>query len=150
MLVEDTNVLFYDVFLIVNLSLSISIWVTHRLDASYLPVAFNEGCFFSLLWIGAGLYHGSFLYSAIDGHYPMNSDEGGPRAAAALAFNTYINAINLRLVAALVGALVHHRQVGISLAGGDAMEQLIPLEIACGIVLMPLWRALHSSYTPRI
>jgi hypothetical protein len=151
MQVEDTNVLFYDVFLIVNLSLSISIWVTHRLDVTYLPVAMNEGCLFSLLWICAGLYHGCFLYSAIDGHYPMNSEKAGPRAAAALAFNTYINAMNLRLVAALLGAWLQHRQVGMtSLNGGDSMEQLIPLEMACGLVLMPLWRALHSSYTPRI
>mmetsp|Transcript_27585 Transcript_27585/g.66302 ORF Transcript_27585/g.66302 Transcript_27585/m.66302 type:complete len:414 (+) Transcript_27585:420-1661(+) len=154
-LVEDSNVLFYDIFLIVNLSLSISIWVTHRLDITYLPIAFNEGCFFSSLWILAGLYHGSFLYSSIDGHYdPMEDPEkAGPKAAAALAFNTYINAINLRLVAALIGAWVQHRQVGLlSIDGfsGEAMEQLIPLEITCGIVLMPLWRALHSSYTPRI
>lgn len=151
-IVEDTNVLFYDVFLIVNLSLSISMWVTHRLDATYLPFAFNEGCFFASLWILAGLYHGSFLYSAVDGHYdPMsNSEKSGPKAAAALAFNTYINAINLRLLAALIGAWVQHRQVGLIINGGDAMEQLIPLEMTCGIVLMPLWRALHSSYTPRI
>ena len=154
-LVEDNNILFYDIFLIINLSLSISFWVTHRLDITYLPIAFNEGCFFSSLWILAGLYHGSFLYSSIDGHYdPMKEPEkAGPKAAAALAFNTYINAINLRLVAALIGAWVQHRQVGLlSIDGfsGEAMEQLIPLEMTCGLVLMPLWRSLHSSYTPRI
>lgn len=145
--VDDTSVLLYDVFLIVNLSLSISFWVTHRVDFSFLPMAFNEGCLFSLLWIGAGLYHGSFLYSAMDGHYPPDDENGrgGPLAAAALAFNTYINAINLRLVAALLGAWVQHRQVGM-----DPMEELIPLEVGCGLVLMTLWRALHSSYTPRM
>ena len=144
--VDDTNLLLYDVFLIVNLSLSISFWVTHRLDFTCLPFAFNEGCLFSILWIAAGLVHGSFLHSAMDGHYPPNDskDRGGPKAAAALAFNTYINAINLRLIAALVGALVQHRQVG------GPMEELLPLEIGCGLVLMTLWRALHSSFTPRI
>jgi hypothetical protein len=145
--VDDTNVLLYDVFLIVNLSLSISFWVTHRVDFAFIPIALSEGCLFSLLWIGAGLYHGSFLYSAMDGHYPPDdeSGRGGPLAAAALAFNTYINAINLRLVAALLGALIQHRQVGM-----DPMEELIPLEVGCGLVLMTLWRALHSSYTPRM
>jgi hypothetical protein len=146
--VDDTNVLFYDVFLIVNLSLSISFWVTHRLDFTFLPSAFSEGCLFSILWIASGLYHGVFLYSAVDGHYPPDdpSGKGGVKEAAALAFNTYINAINLRLIAALLGAWIQHRKVGM----GDAMEELIPLEIACGLVLMTLWRALHSSYTPRI
>jgi hypothetical protein len=146
--VDDVNLLIYDVFLIVNLALSISFWVTHRLDFTFLPLAFNEGCLFSILWIVSGLYHGSFLYSALDGHFPpdTNSGRGGPKDAAALAFNTYINAINLRLIAALVGAWVQHRKVGL----GDAMEQLIPLEVGCGLVLMTLWRALHSSFSPRI
>jgi hypothetical protein len=145
--VDDTNVLLYDVFLIVNLSLSISFWVTHRVDFSFLPIAFSEGCLFSLLWIGAGLYHGSFLRSAVDGHYPPDDEtgRGGPLAAAALAFNTYINAINLRLIVAFLGAWVQHRQVGM-----DPMEELIPLEVGCGLALMTLWRALHSSYTPRM
>jgi hypothetical protein len=145
--VDDVNVMLYDVFLIVNLSLSISFWVTHRMDFSFLPAALNEGCLFSILWIASGLYHGSFLYSAMDGHYPPDdpSGRGGPKEAAALAFNTFVNAINLRLVAALLGAWLQHRQVGM-----DGMEQLIPLEIGCGIVLMTLWRALHSSFTPRV
>jgi hypothetical protein len=145
--VDDVNVMLYDVFLLVNLSLSISFWVTHRLDFSFLPSAFNEGCLFSILWIASGLYHGSFLYSAMDGHFPMDDENGrgGPKDAAALAFNTYINAINLRLVAALLGAWLQHRKVGL-----DSMEELIPLEIGCGLVLMTFWRALHSSFTPRV
>jgi hypothetical protein len=145
--VDDVNVMLYDVFLIVNLSLSISFWVTHRLDFSFVPSAFNEGCLFSILWIASGLYHGSFLYSAMDGHFPIDDQNGrgGPKDAAALAFNTYINAINLRLVAALIGAWLQHRKVGV-----DAMEELIPLEIGCGLVLMTLWRALHSSFNPRV
>jgi hypothetical protein len=146
--VEDFGVMLYDIFLIVNLSVSISFWVTHRLDLTYVAYAFNEGCFFSILWIAAGLYHGSFLYSAMDGHYPLDDEQnrGGPSAAAALAFNTYINAINLRLVAALVGAWIQHRKVG----EGSPMEELIPLEIGCGLVLMTMWRALHSQVTPRV
>ncbi|KAG7357226.1 hypothetical protein IV203_035786 [Nitzschia inconspicua] len=145
--VDDVNVLLYDVFLIVNLALSISFWVTHRLDFSFMPSAFSEGCLFSILWIASGLYHGSFLNSAMDGHFPLDDENGrgGPKDAAALAFNTYINAINLRLVAALLGAWLQHRKVGM-----DAMEELIPLEIGCGLALMTLWRALHSSFTPRV
>mmetsp|Transcript_8948 Transcript_8948/g.18587 ORF Transcript_8948/g.18587 Transcript_8948/m.18587 type:complete len:290 (+) Transcript_8948:242-1111(+) len=146
--IDDFRVMLYDVFLIVNLSLSISFWVTHRLDITYIPYALNEGCLFSILWIASGLYHGSFLYSAMDGHFPLDDEQGrgGPKAAAALAFNTYINAINLRLVSALVGAWLEHRKVG----EGSPMEDLIPLEIGCGIVLMTMWRALHSEVTPRV
>mmetsp|Transcript_21957 Transcript_21957/g.46312 ORF Transcript_21957/g.46312 Transcript_21957/m.46312 type:complete len:295 (-) Transcript_21957:27-911(-) len=146
--VDDFGVMLYDVFLIVNLSLSISFWVTHRLDFDFIPYAFNEGCLFSILWIFSGLYHGSFLYSAMDGHYPLDDEKnrGGPQAAAALAFNTYINAINLRLLSALVGAWLQHRKVG----EGSPMEELIPLEIGCGLVLMTMWRALHSQVTPRV
>jgi hypothetical protein len=145
--VEDFGVMLYDVFLIVNLCFSISFCVTHRLDFTYIPYAFNEGCLFSILWIASGLYHGSFLYSAMDGHYPLDDElnRGGPKAAAALAFNTYINTINLRLVSALVGAFLQHRKVGES-----PMEELIPLEIGCGLVLMTMWRALHSQVTPRV
>eukprot|EP00536_Pseudo-nitzschia_multiseries_P002031 jgi/Psemu1/301182/fgenesh1_kg.27_\ len=145
--IEDFGVMLYDVFLIVNLSLSISFWVTHRMDFTFIPYAFNEGCLFSILWIASGLYHGSFLYSAMDGHFPLDDEKGrgGPQAAAALAFNTYINAVNLRLVSALIGAWLEHRKVG----EGSLMEELIPLEIGCGIVLMTFWRALHSQVTPR-
>ena len=146
--IDDSNVLFYDVFLIVNLSISISFWVTHRLDFNYIPAALNEGCLFSILWILSGLYHGSFLYSAIDGHYdPMDDEEnkGGPKAAAMLAFNTFINTINLRLIAALLGAWIQHRKVGFG-----SMEELIPLEVTFGLVLMTMWRAVHSQQTPRI
>jgi hypothetical protein len=143
--VEDFNLLFYDVFLIVNLSLSISFWVTHRMDFASLPAAFNEGCLFSISWILAGLYHGAFLMSAVDGHYGSTDERSGPKAATALALNTYINAINLRLLFALGSAVIQHRQVGIGLA-----EELIPLEIGCGMVLMAFWRALHSYVTPRI
>ncbi len=146
--IDDFGVMLYDIFLIVNLSASISFWVTHRLDITYIPYAVNEGCLFSILWIASGLYHGSFLYSAMDGHFPLDDEQGrgGPKAAAALAFNTYINAINLRLVSALIGAWLEHRKVG----EGSPMEELIPLEIGCGLVLMTMWRALHSQVTPRV
>jgi len=146
--IDDSNVLFYDVLLIVNLSVSISFWVTHRLNFDYIPSALNEGCLFSILWILSGLYHGSFLYSSMDGHYPLDDEEnrGGPKAAAMLAFNTYVNAINLRLIFALFGAWIQHRKVGV----GSPMEELIPLEIAGGLILMVMWRALHSQITPRI
>eukprot|EP00980_Cylindrotheca_fusiformis_P009140 scaffold1992_cov113-Cylindrotheca_fusiformis.AAC.5 len=143
--VEDFNLLFYDIFLIVNLSLSISFWVTHRLSFAYLPAALNEGCIFSAFWILSGLYHGSFLMSAVDGHYGSTDERAGPKAAAALSLNTFFSAINMRLLFALGSAIVHHRQVGTS-----PVEELLPLEIGCGIVLMTFWRTLHSYVTPRI
>ena len=143
--VEDNNLLLYDVVLLVNLSASISFWVTHRMEFGYIPFALSEGCLLSIFWIISGLYHGMFLYSAVDGHYGSTDERGGPQAAAILALNTFVNAINLRLLFALLAALVEHRQVG-----ADPMEQLLPLEIGCGLVLMSSWRALHSYITPRI
>ena len=143
--VDDTNLLLYDIFLIVNLTLSISFWVTYRMDFTYLPIAFSEGCLLSIFWIVSGLYHGMFLYSAVDGHYGSSDDRGGPKAAATLALNTFINAVNLRLVFALLVAVAEHRPVG--MASG---EQLLPLEIGFGLLLMSSWRALHSFITPRI
>ena len=115
------------------------------MSLEYLPSAFSEGCLFSILWIAAGLYHGSFLMSSVDGHYGSVDDRGGPKAAAALALNTFVNAVNLRLLFALVVAFLQHRQVGT-----DPGEQLLPLEIGFGLILMTSWRALHSSITPRI
>lgn len=143
--VEDTDVLFYDIFLIVNLSLSISFWVTHRMDFSFLPSALNEGSILAVFWILSGLYHGAFLMSAVDGHYDSSDERSGPKAAAVLGLNTYISAINMRLLFALVSAALQHREFG-----ATAIEQLIPFEIGSGIVMMTTWRALHSYFTPRI
>jgi hypothetical protein len=143
--VEDYDVLYYDIFLILNLTVSISFWVVHRMDFAYIGTAFNEGCLMCLLWIGSGLSTGAFLNSAVDGHFGSASDRGGPKAAAMLAFHTFLNAINLRLLFALVVAVVQHRQVGIA-----AGEQLMPLELGFGLALMIFWRTLHSSMVPRM
>lgn len=143
--VDDTNLLLYDVFLIVNLTLSISFWVTHRMQLSFLSVALGEGSLLSIFWVISGLYHGMFLHSAVDGHYSSGDERAGPVAAATLALNTYVNAVNLRLIFALVCAVVEHRQAGIGLG-----EELLPLEIGFGLLLMTSWRALHSSITPRL
>lgn len=142
--VEDTSLLFYDVFLILNLSLSISFWAVHRMSFDYIGSAVSEGSLFCLLWIVAGLYNGAFLYSAVDGHYGSTDERGGPKAAGLLGLHTFISASSLRVIVALVMAVLEHRKVGI------AGEQLIPLEIAFGLLLMSSWRALHSSYTPRV
>jgi hypothetical protein len=143
--VEDTSLLFYDVFLIVNLALSISFWVTHRMDLAFLPSALSEGSLMSLLWIFAGLYNGAFLFSAKDGHFGSTDERGGPKAAALLGFLTFLNAINLRLVVAFAMALAQHRPVG-STAG----EQIMVLEMGFGLVLMSVFRYIHSSMVPRI
>jgi hypothetical protein len=143
--VEDVDVLFYDIFLIINLTVSISFWVVHRLDVSYLGAAFNEGCLMCLLWIGSGLSTGAFLNSAVDGHFGSSSERGGPKAAAMLALHTFLNAINLRLLFALAVAVVQHRPVGIAVG-----EQLMPLELGFGLCLMMFWRLVHSSFVPRV
>jgi hypothetical protein len=161
--IEDWNLLLYDIFLIVNLSVSISFWVIHRYDVTYIGRALNEGCLLSILWIGAGLWNGSFLYSSVDGHYPppfitnrranrssnhtnnsVETNQGGPMAAGLLAFHTFINTINLRLLFALIVAVVEHRP---ALSSGT--ELLVPLELGYGLILMILWRALHSSFVFR-
>ncbi len=143
--VEDTSVLFYDVFLILNLSVSISFWAVHRMDFDFIGSAVSEGSLFCLLWIAAGLYNGAFLYSAVDGHYGSADKRGGPKAAGLLGLHTFMSASSMRIVVALAMAVLEHRKVGL-VAG----EQLIPLEIAFGLLLMSMWRALHSSYVPRV
>lgn len=173
--VDDPNLLFYDIFLLLNLVVSISFWVVHRLQLDYITLAFDEGCLLSILWILSGLYHGAFLRSAMDGHQsqsttttssptasqrsvhteiPKHEQEqrpeegrsgGGPPAAGLLALNTYINTISLRLIVAFAVAVVQHRAVG-----DDPMELLIPYEVGFGLVLMSVWRTVHSAFTPRI
>lgn len=144
--IEDTSLLFYDVFLILNLSVSISFWVVHRMSFSNIVPAFSEGSLLSILWVVSGLINGSFLYSAVDGHYDVTKEEyedkGGPNAAGMLGLFTFIGAANIRLFVALIMALIEHRKFGT--ADG---EELIPLELACGLFLMSVWRMLHSSYT---
>jgi hypothetical protein len=142
--VDDKNLLFYDVFLIINLVVSISFWVVHRMSFDYIGIAFNEGCLLSLCWIVSGLFSGAFLDSAVDGHYGSTDERGGPKAAGMLAFQTFINTISLRLIFALAVAFVQHRQVGVV-----SSEQLIPLEVGFGMVLMSFWRMLHSSFALR-
>jgi hypothetical protein len=144
--IQDTSVLYYDIFLLLNLSVSISFWVVHRLSFSDITQAFSEGSLLCILWIASGLYNGAFLYSATDGHYDMTRDDvdgkGGPKAAGLLGLWTFVGTINMRMLIALVMAVIEHRPVGI--ADG---EELIPLELCFGLVLMSMWRMLHSSYT---
>ena len=147
--VDDTNVLFYDVLLLLNLSVSISFGVVHRMNLSFIGTALDEGSLMCICWIIAGLANGIFLYSAVDGHYdPLgrceDNDKGGPKAAGLLALSTFISASSIRILIALSFAVCQHRPVGV---GG---EELIPLEIVVGLALMSLWRAVHSSYTPRV
>jgi len=170
--VDDTNLLLYDVALFLNLVVSISFWVVHRMQVDFVALAFNEGSLLSICWIIAGLWHGAFLDSAIDGHqrpqYFVGEDDsasessqsekdntpfwemptlstGGPTAAGLLAVNTFINTISLRLIMALVVAVAEHRAVF-----DDPLEQLIPYEVGFGLILMSAWRSIHSAFVPRI
>lgn len=145
MQVDDLNLLLYDLFLIINLVASVSFWVVHRLDLKYMGLAFNEGCLMGLLWIVSGLFSGAFLHSAVDGHYPAGHERSGPIGAGLLAFATFLNTVNLRLAFAFVVAVAEHRQVGMY-----GTEQLIPLEVGFGFILMSLWRMLHSTTVARL
>eukprot|EP00979_Chaetoceros_neogracilis_P015553 scaffold6146_cov256-Chaetoceros_neogracile.AAC.7 len=149
--IEDTSVLFYDIFLILNLSLSISFWVVHRMSYENIVPALSEGSLLCILWIAAGLWNGAFLFSAVDGHYDVNSNDpehegkGGPASAALLGLSTFITTANLRILVALGTSVVEHRKVGITNG-----EELIPLEIAFGLILMSVWRMTHSKYSTRL
>jgi hypothetical protein len=145
--VDDNNLLLYDVFLLVNLSASISFWVVHRLNFLFIAESLNEGALLCICWIVAGLANGAFLHSAVDGHWDpsgKDADKGGPKAAGLLGLSTFIGTSSIRIIIALAVAVAEHRPVG---GGGEA---LIPLEILVGLILMSSWRALHSAYTPRL
>ena len=107
LIVEDQPLLLYDIFLLINLSLSISFWVVHRMSFEHIATALSEGSLLCIIWIISGLYHGSFLYSSVDGHY-RNSEEGGPKSAGMLALSTFITTANIRIVVALIMALIEH------------------------------------------
>ena len=145
--VDDTNLLLYDVFLLLNLSASISFWVVHRMNFMFIAESLNEGALLSICWMLSGLANGSFLYSAVDGHWDpsgKDADKGGPKAAGLLGLSTFIGTSSIRILIALAVAVAQHRPVG---SGGEA---LIPLEILVGLILMSSWRALHSANTPRL
>ncbi len=140
--IQDVTVLYYDIILIINLSVSTSFWVVHRLSLWNVLEAFNEGCLLSIFWIISGLYNGAFLYMNIDGNKIGDDNDGGPKAAGLLGLWTFVGTINLRILIALCIAISEHRPVGI--ADG---EELIPLELSFGLVLMSMWRMLHSAYS---
>lgn len=133
--IEDTNLLFYDLFLIINLAVSISYWVIHRMDIGYIGAAFNEGCLMSIAWIVGGIPTGAFSYYGT----------GTPKGAGIVAAITYVNAINIRLLVSLLIAVNEHRPVGTVIG-----EQIMTLEIGFGLLLMVLWRILYSSIISRI
>lgn len=144
LLVEDNSVLLYDIFLILNLTASISFWVVHRMSFEYIAPALSEGSLMCILWIISGLFNGAFLYSAVDGHYNPSDERAGPKAAGMLGLHTFINTASLRVMVALISAILEHRKVGV-VPG----EDLVPMEIAFGLLLLSMWRLLHSSFTPR-
>lgn len=144
--VDDPALLFYDVFLLLNLSLSISFHVVHRMSVDVIHVvpAISEGSLLCILWVLAGWFRGAFAYSAVDGNRDLTQEEGGPKAAGLLGLQTFIDTSSLRVCIALVQAISEHRRVG-SIPG----EDLMLLEITFGLALMSVWRLLHSTYTPR-
>lgn len=153
-LVEDAQLLLYDIFLLLNLSVSISFWVVNRSSPiPHISHAFSEGSLLCLLWVIAGLGNGVFLYSAVDAHYgdqithsekENERKKGGPQGAGLLAFNTFVTVCSFRIIIALAEAVIGHRHVG-DVDG----EMLIPLELGGGLILISFWRMLHSQYVPR-
>lgn len=145
LLVEDSQLLLYDIVLILNLTASISFWVIHRLSFDYISAALSEGSLVCILWIICGLINGAFLASAVDGHYNPSDERAGPKAAGMLGLHTFISTASLRVMLALVSAVLEHRKVG-AVPG----EDLVPLEVAFGLVLLSMWRLLHSCFIPRV
>ena len=151
LVVQDLDLVLFDIVLLVNLVVSIDVWVVHRRlqffgGSNTIATAVSEGCLLSCCWLAAGVWTGAFLYSAVDGHLSSSSDHAGPPAAARLAVQTFVNAINLRLIIALVTAVVQHRPA-LDMQTGEA---LLPASLGLGLVLTPTWRWLHSNYTPRL
>jgi len=143
--IDDSELLFYDIFLLLNLSLSVSFYVVHRMSFQYLLPALSEGSLLCILWVLAGWFRGAFTYTAVDGNRVPEVETAGPKAAGLLGFHTFINASCLRVSLSLVQAISQHRPVG-----GVAGEDLMLVEITFGLVLMTMWRWLHSSFTPRM
>jgi hypothetical protein len=149
--VDDINLLYYDVFLLINLVVSISLYVTHRLDVSYLGIAFSEGCLLSIAWVCSGLLStGAFLKSAIDGQTYEAKSKGSDSSNSSeethfqnspglVACSTFVNAMNLRLILALGSAAWEHVPVG-----SQALDSMLPLEMAFGLVLMTVWRTIYA------
>lgn len=140
--VEDTQVLFYDVFLLLNLSVSVSFWVIHRGDPfPYIANSLSEGALLSILWISAGLANGMFLY---EGYESKTNGNYEPKSVGMQALNSFVSVCNMRIILALIKAVLGHRHVG------DIDEELlVPLELGGGIVMMSFWRMLYSTYVTR-
>jgi len=124
-MVEDREVLAYDVFLIINLFVAISSFVTHRSSPLlHINEAISSGSIFAICWVFAGIYHGSFLFSS----------STNPYKAGNMALTTFISTCNIRLVLELlVQSLILHQKI-----------EFEWLEFVVGITLMAAWRWLHS------
>lgn len=124
-MIEDKEVLCYDIFLLINLFVAISCYVTHRASPFlYINEAISSGSLFSLCWIFAGIYHGTFLFSSTSNSYK----------AGTLALTTFISTCNIRLVLELlIQTFLLHQKI-----------EFDWLEFVAGLALMASWRWLHS------
>ena len=129
-MIEDKEVLAYDVFLIINLFVAISTFVTHKSSPLlHMNEALSNGSLFTICWIAAGVYHGAFLFSSAN----------NPFKAGNMALTTFISTCNIRLVLELfLQSLVLHQKI-----------EFEWLEFVVGITLMSSWRWLHSVYVNR-
>lgn len=178
-LIEDTEVLFYDVVLILNLSIAVSACVVHRDNPiPHILVAFSEGSLLSLLWIGAGIYHGLFLYTAVDGHYDTSTNYITASENRSFNFNLFrqakdendktllqqqqeitpggpkaagmlaLHAFVTTACFRIIVALIQAILTHRHVFETDA-EMLMPLELIVGAVLLSCWRSSHSGIIPR-
>jgi len=97
--IQDVQLLLFDVFLLLNLTLSASFWVVYRLDvAKTMTVALNEGCIFVICWIISGVLNDAFRIKVSS---LRDSDEKvSPELKTAI--NTFMLASVLRLGLALL------------------------------------------------
>ena len=160
--VGDVQLLLLDVVLLLNLALSASFWVVYRLDVmKTLTVALNEGCLLAVCWIVAGIYHDSFSFGVGESKETLDKE----RTAGLLGLRTFATASYIRLGIALLGLLFHQNLAWLPfgdtsgfdgaavelLGGGDDAKawKLISLELSVGVVLMSIWRVLHSQFVQR-
>jgi hypothetical protein len=168
--IQDVQLLLFDVFLILNLTLSASFWVVYRLDvAKTMTVALNEGCVFAFCWIVAGVFNDAFRSeeSSIDvstASLPRKGDEGlTQNPYLTTAINTFLTASVLRLVLALFALAASSasseaatlfdaspKLTSSFLGVHDSQSaKLIPLEFGLGAILMTTWRMIHAQFKVR-
>ena len=121
----------YDTFLLLNLSVSISLWVSHSISAfppfAGLSSSLGYGSVLTSCWIAAAVYNDFY-------HPPNAKDEEN---AAQRAGATWVSMSTLLLVWEFAKALP-----GLEPVGNEYVFQ----ELGFSLVLMTCWRLIYARY----